>query len=54
MGTNAPVNKLVKALIKVITTYIIHPNELTDKTFNVLGGLLFHPDFLKIKKHKSL
>jgi len=54
IDTNGSVSSIVKKLIKVITTYNIHPKKLTDKTLNVLGGLLFHPDFLKRKKNKQL
>ncbi len=49
IDTNITINKLVKLLIHVIMNNNIHPNELTDKSLNVLGGLLYHPNFPKRK-----
>lgn len=46
IDTTVTVPKLVNALIKVLIKNLIHPKGLTDKTLNVLGGLLYHPDFL--------
>jgi len=45
IDTDIPLNKLVNTLIKVVITHNIHPNKITDKTLNVLGGLLYHPEF---------
>lgn len=54
IDTKVSTRELVNSLIKVTIEYNIHPKEITDKTLNVLGGLLFHPDFPKTKKSKSL
>jgi hypothetical protein len=41
---------LIISLIKAILAYDINPKEFTDESLNVLGGLLFHPDFPKAKR----
>jgi hypothetical protein len=48
--TNLSELKLIEALSKVILAYDINPKDFPDETLNVLGGLLFHPDFPKAKK----
>jgi hypothetical protein len=53
IDTATTVRELVNILIEVIELHDFHPNELTDKTLNVLGGLLYHPNFPKTKKSKS-
>ncbi len=49
IDSNITIPELVNALLKVIVTYNIFPKGLTDKTLNVLGGHLYHPDFPKRK-----
>jgi hypothetical protein len=50
LDTRLSEHKLIESLIKIILTYEIDPKEFTDETLNILGSLLFHPDFPKARK----
>ena len=50
IDTKLPENKLITSLSRVMLTYNINHKEFTEETLNVLGGLLFHPDFSKVRK----
>jgi hypothetical protein len=54
IDANGTVRRLIKRLIKIITSHNIQSNNLTEKTLNVLGGLLYHPNFPRAKKSKLI